>query len=106
MQSFKRNFTWNYKKMKGISKSIQIGLWQYGSWDHVIRNETDYDKHIDYIHYNPVKHGYVSKPEDFTHYSYIYTFAEIIILSWIVNNINHCLCYNPENWFILLCHFL
>jgi len=71
MQSFKRNFTWNYKKTKGISKSIQIGLWQYGSWDHVIRNETDYEKHINYIHYNPVKHGYVSKPEDFAHSSYM-----------------------------------
>jgi len=69
--SFKRNFTWNYKKAKEIPRSTSVRLWQYGSWDHVIRNETDHAKHFDYIHYNAVKHGYVAKPEDFPHSSYM-----------------------------------
>ena len=69
--SFKRNMTWNYKKAKGISHSTEVHLWQYGSWDHVIRNEIDQAKHFDYIHYNAVKHGYVTKPEDFQHSSYL-----------------------------------
>ena len=34
-------------------------------WDHVIRNSEDLHRHMDYIHYNPVKHGYVSKPSDY-----------------------------------------
>jgi REP element-mobilizing transposase RayT len=71
VELLKQNFTWNYKKMKGIPSSTSIVIWQSGSWDHVIRNEDDYGKHLDYIHYNPVKHEYVTKPEDFAYTSYI-----------------------------------
>ena len=35
------------------------GIWQRRFWEHLIRNEHDLKNHIDYIHYNPVKHGYV-----------------------------------------------
>ena len=70
MHSFKRNFTLNYKKYKGIPSSTMISLWQYGSYDHVVRDENDYNNHLNYIHYNPVKHGYVTKPEDFVYTSY------------------------------------
>jgi putative transposase len=34
-------------------------LWQKRFYDHVIRNENDFRQHMDYIHYNPVRHGYV-----------------------------------------------
>lgn len=37
-------------------------VWQYRFWDHLIRNQVDLNNHIDYIHYNPVKHGYVEGP--------------------------------------------
>jgi putative transposase len=40
------------------------GLWQRRYWEHVIRNEQDLRRHMDYIHYNPVKHGYVTSPRD------------------------------------------
>jgi len=36
------------------------GIWQRRFWEHVIRDENDYEKHVNYIHYNPVKHGYVN----------------------------------------------
>ena len=39
-------------------------LWQRRYWEHTILNERDLTSHIDYIHYNPVKHGYVSKVSD------------------------------------------
>jgi len=39
-------------------------LWQRRFWEHLIRDELDLQRHIDYIHYNPVKHGYVSKVTD------------------------------------------
>ena len=71
MQSFKQNFTWQYKRLRNTPGSTSVTLWQPGSWDHVIRNEDDYKRHLDYIHYNPVKHGYVSKPEDFSNTSYM-----------------------------------
>ena len=37
-------------------------LWQPRYWEHLIRDDTDYRQHVEYIHYNPVKHGYVSRP--------------------------------------------
>ncbi len=40
------------------------GIWQRRYWEHQIRDESDYARHIDYIHYNPVKHGYVKSPID------------------------------------------
>jgi putative transposase len=33
-------------------------LWQRRFWEHLIRNEKDFESHINYIHYNPVKHGW------------------------------------------------
>lgn len=39
-------------------------LWQRRFWEHQIRDEADYRKHIDYIHWNPIKHGYVKQLKD------------------------------------------
>ena len=39
-------------------KKGERGIWQRRFWEHVIRDEQDYDRHVDYIHYNPVKQGY------------------------------------------------
>ncbi|RUR28056.1 REP-associated tyrosine transposase [Vreelandella nanhaiensis] len=36
--------------------------WQRGFWEHVIRDENDWRQHVDYIHYNPVKHGWAKAP--------------------------------------------
>jgi len=35
------------------------GVWQRRFWEHLIRDEHDYERHLDYIHYNPIKHSYV-----------------------------------------------
>ncbi len=39
-------------------------IWQHRFWDHIIRDQTDLNRHIDYIHFNPVKHGLADKPID------------------------------------------
>jgi putative transposase len=39
-------------------------VWQRRYWEHVIRDEADLRHHVEYIHYNPVKHGYVARPID------------------------------------------
>ncbi len=39
-----------------------LGVWQERFWEHTIRDEKDLIRHIEYIHYNPVKHGHVSCP--------------------------------------------
>ncbi len=67
MQSIEWNYTRNYKRAHGIQASVH--LWQRGFWDHVIRDETDLQRHLDYIHYNPVKHGLVRRPLDYAHTS-------------------------------------
>ena len=52
-------YSTNYRKLHKM-KSGRI--WQYRFYDHIIRNQEDLNNHIDYIHYNPVKHGYVNDP--------------------------------------------
>lgn len=45
-------------------------LWQRRYWEHLLRDEEDWKRHMDYIHYNPVKHGYVCRPGDWPHGSF------------------------------------
>ena len=45
-------------------------IWQRRFWEHQIRDEKDFKQHLDYIHYNPVKHGLVSSPIDWPHTSF------------------------------------
>jgi putative transposase len=40
------------------------GVWQPRFWEHTIEDEHDFDRHFDYIHYNPVKHGLAKAPSD------------------------------------------
>lgn len=44
--------------------------WQQRYWEHLIRDELDYQQHVDYIHYNPVKHAYVQRPIDWPYSSF------------------------------------
>ncbi len=49
------------------------GVWQRRYWEHLIRNDDDRSRHVDYIHFNPVKHGYVKRAIDWP-YSSIHRF--------------------------------
>ena len=40
------------------------GTWQRRFWEHLIRGDCDYAHHVDYVHWNPVKHGYVDRMGD------------------------------------------
>jgi len=46
------------------------GIWQRRYWEHTIRDERDYAAHMDYIHFNPVKHGHVAKVADWPYSSF------------------------------------
>jgi len=46
------------------------GIWQRRFWEHMIRNETDYARHIEYCYINPVKHGLVTRVCDWPHSSF------------------------------------
>jgi putative transposase len=45
-------------------------VWQRRFWEHVIRDEKDWKNHMNYIHYNPVKHKHVKAPADWHHSSF------------------------------------
>lgn len=44
--------------------------WQPRYWEHTLRDEKDFQRHMDYIHYNPVKHGHVTHIIDWPHSSF------------------------------------
>lgn len=46
------------------------GIWQRRYWEHQIQDEPDLQRHIDYIHYNPVKHGLVERVRDWPYSSF------------------------------------
>ena len=74
----------NTERVSNSRKSKrERGIWQRRFWEHTIRDEDDYARHVDYIHYNPVKHGYVKSPIDWPHSS-IHRFVEqgILPASW------------------------
>ena len=58
-------------------------VWQRRYWEHRIRDQEDWKRHMDYIHYNPVKHGYVQSP-----------------LDWSSSTLKDCISkgWYPENW--------
>ena len=52
-----------------ISKR-EKGIWQRRFWEHTIRDDGDLARHVDYIHFNPVKHGHVTRVQDWPHSSF------------------------------------
>lgn len=72
--SIKYNFSVHLGNNTNISESKQKkgekGIWQRRFYDHIIRDENDLYKHVDYIHFNPVKHNYVKSPKDFPYSSF------------------------------------
>jgi len=44
-------------------------VWQRGFWEHLIRDQQNFARHMDYTHYNPVKHVYVRCPHQWKHSS-------------------------------------
>jgi putative transposase len=59
------------------------GLWQRRYWEHAIRDDRDLERHVDYIHFNPVKHGYASKVADWPHSTFHrYVERGILPLDW------------------------
>ena len=52
------------------SERSERGIWQRRYWEHTVRDEGDFARHVDYIHYNPVKHGHVPRVTDWPHSSF------------------------------------
>ena len=61
---FTRKCNQKYKQTVGKARKHkkERAVWQRRFWEHLIRDEEDMIKHVEYIHYNPVKHGLVNAP--------------------------------------------
>ena len=47
----------------------EFALWQRRFWEHTIRDDADFERCADYVHYNPAKHGLVASPSDWPYSS-------------------------------------
>jgi putative transposase len=47
-------------------------LWQRRFWEHTVRDGADFERHVNYIHFNPVKHGFVAAVNEWPHSSFHY----------------------------------
>lgn len=71
-----------YRSASRHSKG-ERGIWQRRYWEHLLRDEADFARHVDYIHINPVKHGWVSRVADWPHSSFHrYVQAGILPEDW------------------------
>jgi putative transposase len=97
MPDGEKNYSLRWRKIKSyfthsvvrsglpISKNSRgdFNIWQRRFWEHTICNENDYENHINYIHYNPVKHGLVENVKDWPYSSFHrYVKKGILNLDW------------------------
>jgi putative transposase len=62
--SFSRSVPGPESRRPSLIRKREAGIWQRRYWEHTIRDDRDYAAHMDYIHFNPVKHGFVAHPGD------------------------------------------
>ena len=77
-KAIKSRFTRTLKKEAENCYKIKHGeynIWQRRYWEHTIRDRDDLTQHINYIHYNPVKHGWVNSVADWP-FSFFHTFVK------------------------------
>ena len=73
-KEIKRQFTMRYlaaggeegKRSESRQKRGEAGIWQRRFWEHTITTDDDLSRHVDYIHYNPVRHGLVKMARDWS----------------------------------------
>src|SRR5262245_38450935 len=68
--SFSRGLAHESQRTHSKVASRERGLWQRRYWEHAIRDDADLARHVDYIHFNPVKHGHVTQVCDWPHSSF------------------------------------
>ncbi len=78
------DFSGRWRRIKGLftrslaaagaafpgDRTGEYALWQGRFWEHTIRDERDFARHVDYIHINPLKHGLVTRVVDWPYSSF------------------------------------
>lgn len=68
--AFSRGLPASHTRTSSKVAKREKGIWQRRYWEHQIRDEQDLERHADYIHFNPVKHGLVSRVQDWPYSSF------------------------------------
>ncbi|MGR9114875.1 MAG: REP-associated tyrosine transposase, partial [Gammaproteobacteria bacterium] len=87
----KNRFTQSWLASGGMEQTVsrarqnnrRRGIWQRRFWEHTLRDDQDYARHFDYLHFNPVKHGLVAN-----------------VIDWPYSTFHRCLNDGiyPKNW--------
>jgi len=67
-----KNFPKTERRSTVRQKRGERGIWQRRFWEHSIQDEADYVAHMDYLYYNPVKHGLVEQVKDWPYSTFHY----------------------------------
>ncbi|WP_198263426.1 REP-associated tyrosine transposase [sulfur-oxidizing endosymbiont of Gigantopelta aegis] len=81
--NFSRQIPSGEKCSQSRIKRGERGIWQRRYWEHLLRDEVDFQHHVDYIHWNPVKHGWVTEVKQWPYSSFHQYVKKRIV---------------PENW--------
>jgi putative transposase len=84
------NFPARWRRVKGLFTRGVLGtnsdagqLWQPRYWEHTIKDDNDFERHVDYTHYNPVKHRLVARVADWRYSSFHrYVRQGLLPLDW------------------------
>jgi putative transposase len=68
--AFSRKLTLGERISASRADKNERGIWQRRYWEHTLRDECDFARHMDYIHFNPVKHGLVTRVRDWPYSSF------------------------------------
>jgi hypothetical protein len=71
--AFSRRLPSNERISQIRSAKGERGIWQRRYWEHTIRDEIDFVRHVDYVHINPVRHGLVDRVRDWRRPRFIVT---------------------------------
>ncbi len=84
--AFSRSLPPGEHRSKSRTSKGERGIWQRRYWEHLIRNDGDFARHVDYVHINPVKHGLVPRAADWPHSSFHrYVRAGVLPAGWAGN---------------------
>ena len=74
---------WRVAPGRARAAKKEQALWQHRYWEHALRDEVDFSRHVEYIHYNPVKHGLASAPISWPYSSFCrYVEAGMYPVDW------------------------
>ena len=81
--TFSRGLQHTERRSAGRQTKHERGIWQRRYWEHLIRDDADFSRHVGYIHMNPVKHELVNRAADWPHSSFHrYVKAGILPIDW------------------------